>query len=123
VHRTAAVLSCLTGLGFGLPGAYGAYHLAREGEVWTFLGFPTYGDGPFETWGIPTSTGLIAAFVGVCAAEEVVGMMLWRGRGTTASAVLLPVELFFWAGFALPAGFVLGPARVLVGLAGRRRVD
>lgn len=46
--RVAAVCSLLLGLGFGLPGSYAAWYYARHGEVWTFLGFPTYGGGPFE---------------------------------------------------------------------------
>ena len=49
--KAAAVCSVVLGLGFGLPGAYGAWFLARSGEVWTFLGFPAYGGGPFERWG------------------------------------------------------------------------
>ena len=52
--RVAGVVSVLLGLGFGIPGVLGAIHLARTGEVWTFLGFPTYGGGPFERLGIQT---------------------------------------------------------------------
>jgi hypothetical protein len=118
--RAAALCSIVLGLGFGLPGAYGTWHYARQHEVWQFLGFPTYGDGPFERWGLPTSTGLLAAFVVVCAAELVVGMMLWGGStpGLWLALALLPLELAFWSGFALPFGFLLGLARtVLVVLA------
>src|SRR3712207_3466979 len=43
--RLAAILSIILGLGFGLPCAYGIRHLSRTGEVWTLLGFPTYGGG------------------------------------------------------------------------------
>jgi hypothetical protein len=43
--KLAAVLSILVGLGFGLPCAYGIRYLSTRGEVWTFLGFPTYGGG------------------------------------------------------------------------------
>ena len=42
--KAAAVCSLVLGLGFGLPGAYGTWYYARQGEVWTFLGFPTYGN-------------------------------------------------------------------------------
>ena len=118
--RAAALCSVLLGLGFGLPGAYGTWHYAREHGVWQFLGFPTYGDGPFERWGLPTSTGLLAVFVLVCAAEVVVGVMLWSGSTLALwlALALLPLELAFWIGFALPFGFVLGLARtVLVVLA------
>ena len=46
--RAAAALAWVTGLGFGLPCTYAIWYFADRGEVWTFLGFPTYGGGPFE---------------------------------------------------------------------------
>jgi hypothetical protein len=70
VSAVAGVLSILTGLGFGIPGVIGARHLARTGEIWLFLGFPTY-SGPFERFGIHTSVALITWFVVVCALEIV----------------------------------------------------
>ena len=87
---------------FGLPGVAGAWHLARTGEVWTFLGFPTYGGGPFERWGVPTSVALITGFVLVCAAELVLAaMILTEAPGTKAFAILLlPFEFAYWIGFA-----------------------
>ena len=86
---------------------------ARQGEVWTFLGFPTYGNGPFERWGFPTSTALLVGFVAVCAAEVVVGVLLWRDAmiAPWLALALLPVELVFWIGFVLPFGPLLGLAR------------
>jgi hypothetical protein len=120
--KVAAALSWLAGLGFGLPCVYAIGYFARRGEVWTFLGFPTYGDGPFARIGIETSVPLLVGFLVVCVAELVVGVLLWQGLtvGAWAALVLLPVELVFWAGFALPFGFVLGLARtalVVVALA------
>ncbi len=114
--RAASVLSVLLGLGFGLPGAYGAWYLAEHRRVWTFLGFPTYGGGPFERWGLATSVPLLAAFVAVCAAEVVVGAMLWSGgrAGLWLALALLPAELVFWVGFALPFGPLLGLARTVL---------
>lgn len=110
--KAAAVCSLVLGLGFGLPGGYGAWYYARNGEVWTFLGFPTYGDGPFERWGLPTTTALLAGFVAVCIAEVVVAVLLWRDATALWLALaLLPVELVFWIGFALPFGPLLGLAR------------
>lgn len=51
-------------------------------------------------------------FVLVCAAEVVVAAFLWRRRsGLRLALALLPVELTFWIGFALPAGPVSGLAR------------
>ena len=75
--RVAAVLSVLLGLGFGVPGVLGAMHLARTGEVWTLMGFPTYGGGPFERIGLTSTVPLILGFVAVCAAEVVLGVLLW----------------------------------------------
>ncbi|MFC6288187.1 hypothetical protein ACFP3Q_14015 [Nocardioides sp. GCM10027113] len=117
--RAAAVCSLVLGLGFGLPGAYGAWHLARNGEVWTFLGFPTYGGGPFLRWGIPTGTTLLVAFVAVCAAEVAIGVLLWLGNvpALWLALALLPLELVFWVGFALPFGPLLGLVRTALVLA------
>lgn len=112
----AAACSLVLGVGFGLPGLVGTLHLARTGEVWTFLGFPTYGSGPFERWGVPTSVALVAGFVLVCAAELVLGVMiLVDAPGTKALAIaLLPFELAYWVGFALPFGPPLGIARTVL---------
>ncbi|MGH2771706.1 MAG: hypothetical protein ACRDIU_00990 [Actinomycetota bacterium] len=121
--RTAgAVVSVLTGLGFGLPCAWGIVHLSRTRQVWTFLGYPTYGGGPFERLGIETTVPLMAAFAAVCAAEVALAPGLRRGTrgGRTANWLLLPVEFVFWTGFALPAGPLLGVARTLLVTAGRR---
>jgi hypothetical protein len=109
----AAILSILLGLGFGVPGAIGAIHFARTGQVWTFMGFPTYGGGPFESIGLATSVPLLLAFVLVCLAEVVVGIMLLTNApyAETAAFALLPFELAFWIGFALPFGPPLGIAR------------
>jgi hypothetical protein len=110
--RFAAVLAWLAGIGFGLPGAYGAAYLTSHGEVWIFHGVPTYGGGPFQDWGLPTLL-MQMAFVLVCVAELVCGNLLWlrRPAGRTMSLALLPVEVFFWFGFALSFGFILGALR------------
>ena len=113
MRAAAAACSFVLGVGFGIPGVAGAWHLARTGEVWTVLGFPTYGGGPFERWGVPTTVALIAGFVLVCTAELVLGaMILIDAPGTKAFAILLlPFEFAYWIGFALPFGPPLGIAR------------
>lgn len=109
----AAVCSLVLGLGFGLPAISGTLYFARTGEVWTFLGFPTYGGGPFEQLGIETSVPLLIGFVVVCLVEVAVGMLLLRGvsHAATVSYLLLPFEFAFWLGFGLPFGPPLGIAR------------
>ena len=117
--KAAAVCSIVLGLGFGLPAVFGAWYYAQHTEVWTFLGFPTYGDGPFERWGLPTSVPLLLGFVAVCAAELVVGIWLWRDGpfAPWLALALLPIELVFWIGFALPFGPVLGLVRTVLVIA------
>jgi hypothetical protein len=120
VVTAAALCSLLLGLGFGLPAIVGTLHLAQSGEVWTFLGFPTYGGGPFERLGLPTSVPLLAAFLLVCMAEVAVGVMLLLDvpNAAAVSYLLLPFEFAFWIGFALPFGPPFGIARtVLLALA------
>ena len=59
-------------------------------------------------------------FLLVCVAEVILGWWLWRGRprATALAWALLPFELAFWIGFALPYGFVFGAARAVVLLVG-----
>jgi hypothetical protein len=111
--QAAGICAVLLGVGFGIPGIIGARHLAGTGQVWYLLGFPTY-RGPFERVGIETSPGLILAFVAVCAAEVMIGAMLIVGWTPALwwSLALLPFELTFWTGFALPYAFVVGALRV-----------
>lgn len=114
--KAAAILSWVLGLGFGLPCIYAIRHFAEHGRVWTFLGYPTYGEGLFERAGIPTSVPLLVSFLMVCIAEMVVGWMLWLNRraGRMSALALLPIESVFWAGFLLPVGPILGAARTVL---------
>jgi hypothetical protein len=108
------MLALLLGLGFGIPGVIGTRYFAQNHEIWLLFGFPTYGEGPFERAGIATTVLLLAGFVAVCAAEVGLGALLlatWR-PALWLSLALLPFELAYWTGFALPFGFVLGAARV-----------
>lgn len=126
--RAAAATSGVLGLGFGIPGVIGAEYLARTGGIWKLMGFPTYGQGQFAEWGIRTTVPLILGFVAVCAAEVVVGVLLWLRRtmriGRILALVLLPFEFVFWIGFRLPFGPLLGVVRtvlVIVGWSAARR--
>ena len=74
--KAAAVLNWILGLGFGLPCAYGAWYLARRGEIWTFLGFPTYGSGPIEKVGVRTTVPLMLVYLAVCIAEVAIAWYL-----------------------------------------------
>lgn len=109
---TAGCLSVFLGLGFGIPCLLGIRFFVDTGEVWTFVGFPTYGGGPFERVGLATSVPLLVVFLAICVAEVVVGVLVLMGvpQAALLSYVLLPLALAFWIGFALPVGPPLGIA-------------
>lgn len=111
--RIAAAASLVLGLGFGLPCAYGLWFFVTRNEVWIFLGFPTYGDGPFDAAGIPTTVPVLAGFLIICTLEIVAAVLLWRPHraGYWISLLLLPFEAIYWIGFALPFGPLLGGLR------------
>lgn len=117
--RLAAVQAWMLGLGFGVPAAYGTWHLATQGYVWTFMGFPTNTAGPlFLRLGLDNSVALLAAFVVVCFVEVVMGVLLWMRlrSGAVLSLALLPVELLFWIGLVLPFAPLVGIPRVVLTL-------
>ncbi len=116
MDRIAGALAILTGLGFGIPAVLGTRYFAQHGEIWQLWGFPTYGGGPFERFGLQTSVSLLVGFVVVCGAELVLGALLLAGwePALWLSIALLPFELAYWIGFALPFGFVFGAARLIV---------
>lgn len=121
--RIAAGLVAVLALGFGIPGIFGAAHLARTGEVWRLWGFPTYGPGQFEKWGVPFSAALIVVFSAVCALALGAAVLLWIPStaivGAIAALVLLAAQAVFWIGFELPFGpplAILAAAAIVVGL-------
>jgi hypothetical protein len=110
----AAITAYACGLGFGLPCVVAIRHLIDTGRVWRFLGFPTYGDGPFDSVGMHTTVPLLAGFLAVCAAELALALLIQRRslQAELVSSLLLPIELAYAVGFALPAGVLLVVARV-----------
>ena len=87
--RVAGATGIVNGLGFGgftIPAmvSVGQGH----GILYTF-GNPTYGNGPFERIGVPTSVPLLAAFLAACVVQVVGGvLLLWpRRSGIVVSIV------------------------------------
>ena len=68
--KAAALLCWASGLGFGLPGVYAIWHFAAYGSVAMVFGFPAYGLGTFENFGVRTSIPLLVLFMLVCVAES-----------------------------------------------------
>jgi hypothetical protein len=112
--RIAAGLVAFVSLGFGIPGVVGALHYVRTGEVWRLFGFPAYGPGLFEKWGVPTSAGLMMTFSAVCALAVGASVLLWIPGtavvGAIAALVLLLAQAMFWVGYELPFGPPFGIA-------------
>lgn len=104
--KTASICLWFAGLGFGLPGLYGIWSVMKGKGMAYVLGFPTYGNGPFEKIGIHTTLPLLTGFLLVCALECVAGWGLWNNDKGSAvlSCVIIPVEMLFYLGFALPFG-------------------
>lgn len=112
--RIAAGLIAFVSLGFGIPAILGALHFARTGEVWRLWGFPTYGPGLFEKWGVPNSVALMVVFSATCALALGAAILLWAPGtavvGAVAALVLLLAQAVFWVGYELPFGPPFGIA-------------
>ncbi|UYN90684.1 MAG: hypothetical protein KIT08_05470 [Anaerolineales bacterium] len=124
MRKFAALMALLSGLGFGLPAAYGTWYFARYGFAWRFMSFPTHETGPFfEQFGLFTSWPLIAGFVLVCAVEVVCGLLLWANKpaGRWLAFALIPFEFAYWAGFVLPFGPPGGLLRTVAVVADMRK--
>jgi hypothetical protein len=102
--KAAAILFVFTGLGFGVPCVMGIRSLLAGRGILMLFGFPTYGGGLFERYGIKTTAPLLFAFLVVCALEIVAGVLVWQERlaGAILGIALLPIGLVFWLGFSLP---------------------
>lgn len=126
MRKLAASMALLSGLGFGLPAAFGTWYYARYGFAWRFMGFPTHKTAAWvEQLGIFTSWPLIAGFVLVCAAEVVCGLLLWAEKpaGRWLAWALLPFEFIYWLGFDLPFGPPGGILRMLAVLSIGRKTE
>ena len=117
--RTSAILTWVIAAGLGLPTVPVAVHVLRWRQLpWFFDLFPMYG-GPVDAWVGPTGYALLLLLFGVVAlAGAAVGVLLWRRRpaGAIWSLALLPVEIAFWVGFALPIPPMLAAVRLTLTL-------
>lgn len=112
--RGAAVVLWINGAGFGLFDLFPLWSLSTGGGVPIVAGYPTYGAGPFEAHGVPTSVPMLSFFLLVCLLEVFAGVLLWRRRraGAVLGLVLVLPGAVFWWGFALPVAPVLAAVRV-----------
>lgn len=112
--RLAALLLWLNAVGFGLPRLQASSKLLAGRDIAYVMGFPAYGHGPFERYGLPTTVPLLLGLLIVCLLEGLAGWLVWRGRRRGAILLLLPAGKVYWWGFALPLGAIFALARTLL---------
>ena len=119
--RVAAFLFLFLGVAFGASVPFVLAHLDHTGELPMTFGFRSMA-GPFEQLGQEAFKALGWTFVGVCAADVVAGIGLWRGRqwGARLGLATSPLALALGVGFDLPLVLVGVPLRVALVLARRR---
>ena len=105
----------LIAFGFGIPAPFVASFYLRERTPPIFMGlFPMYGGGPLDRFSPETFAVLLGLFASLCAAEAYAGWLLWSGEplGARITLLLLPVEVVFWVGFAIPIPPLIGIVRL-----------
>lgn len=104
--KTASICLWIAGVMFGISGLYGLWYFVKNNAIATVMGFPSYGNGPFEKIDIHTTAPLLSGFLMVCILECICGWALWNGGkdGAYLSLIIIPIEMFFYIGFALPFG-------------------
>lgn len=113
--QASAALMWFIAISFGTPSAFVATHLLRERKLPNLFGlpFPAYAGGFFERWSPEVFAVLLGLFAALSALELFAGYLLWQGErlGAVLTLALLPIEIVFWAGFALPGPPAVALAR------------
>jgi hypothetical protein len=122
--RIGSVMLGISAAGLGLSCLIGIRSLLTTGDIADLFGLPTFGRGPFEQHGLPTTVPLVGAFLLVCLLEAIAGWLVWTGHlsGGVLALALLPAGALFWWGFALPFPPILAVVRTLIILAGWRQL-
>jgi hypothetical protein len=113
--KASAVVMLLVAAGFGIPAPFVASHFLRERTLPTFMGlFAMYGGGLFDRYSPEVFGVLLGLFTALCALEAYAGWLLWNGEklGAVITLALLPIEVVFWAGFAVPFPPLIAVARL-----------
>ncbi len=103
----------LVAAGFGIPAPLVASYYLRGPP--SFMGlFPMYGGGPLDRFSPEIFAVFLGLFTALCALEAHAAWLLWNGEpvGARMTLVLLPFEVVFWVGFALPIPPVIAIVRL-----------
>jgi hypothetical protein len=116
--RIDAVLTWVYAAGFGLPAIpIAVYHVNTRGRLPRFFDLFTMYGGPWSDEFSPgVFAALLVAFLLVLLVSGFAAWLVWRGSrlGAIVSLALLPIEVAFWFGFALPVPWAFGVARVVL---------
>ena len=104
VVRFAGVNGIVCPLGFGGFTIPAIVSVAQGHGIIYVFGNPTYGEGPFERIGVPTTVSLLAGFLAACLVQLVGGgLLIWlRSSGFVVLPVGMLLSAIFWWGFDLP---------------------
>jgi hypothetical protein len=106
--RIAGVNGIVGPLGFGGFTIPAIVSVAQGHSIIYTGGSPTYGDGPFERIGVPTTVPLLVAFLATCLIQLVGGgLLIWlRPSGFVVLPVGMLLTATFWWGFDLPLAWL-----------------
>jgi hypothetical protein len=105
----------LVAAGVGIPAPFVASYFLRERMLPSFMDlFPMYGGGLFDHFSPEVFAVLLGLFTALSAIEAYAGWLLWNGEplGAGMTLVLLPIEIVFWVGFAVPIPPVIAVVRL-----------
>src|SRR5688572_18845919 len=115
--RAAAIVMWVYAAGFGLSTIPVGIYVKQRGRLPSFFGL-------FDMYGGPWSARLsddafvlrLIAFLVVTLLVAWAAWLVWNGSkaGAVLGLALVPIEVFFWLGFALPIPWLLGAARVVL---------
>ena len=102
--RIAGANGIINGLGFGGFTIPAIVSVGQGHGILDTFGNPTYGNGPLERIGVPTTVPLLAGFLAACIIQVAGGvLLLWpRPSGIVVSVLGMLLCAPFWWGFNLP---------------------
>jgi hypothetical protein len=111
---TASLLYLVIGLGTAASEVPSIAYMAQNRAFPVVFGIPLMGSWFAERLGFDFTIRAAGVFTVVSALEVLAGYWLWKSdkRGGKLALALLPFTVFFWILFEIPAGIILGPARL-----------
>ena len=112
---TASMLYLVAGLGTAASEIPAIVYMVQNRTFPVVFGIPLMGSWFSERLGIDFTIRAATVFTVVSALEALAGYWLWKSdrRGGRLGLALLPAAVFFWILFEIPAGIILGPARLV----------